>query len=105
MKAPLSDLLWVAHGRKFGGAALLCGVNSRECSHPQVSHPRLASTGSLKAIMQELATIVYPIAELSMAKHFPESHFDKARLHCCCLEGAIRKDGPSAGTTMTTSLL
>jgi Lon-like ATP-dependent protease len=41
-----------------------------------------------------------------MAKQFPGNHFfDKAKLHLHCPEGAVQKDGPSAGITMATSLL
>lgn len=37
---------------------------------------------------------------------FPENvFFDKAKVHLHCPEGAVQKDGPSAGITMATSLL
>jgi Lon-like ATP-dependent protease len=41
-----------------------------------------------------------------MAKNFTDNHFfDKSKLHLHCPEGAVQKDGPSAGVTMATSLL
>jgi ATP-dependent Lon protease len=39
-------------------------------------------------------------------KQFPENHFvDKTKFRLHCPEGAVQKDGPSAGITMETYLL
>ena len=41
-----------------------------------------------------------------MVKEFPDNNFlDKAKMHLHVPDGAVSKDGPSAGITMTTSLL
>jgi Lon-like ATP-dependent protease len=89
----------------MGGAALYV-----ECILENVlnssSRPGLERTGNLKSVMKESTMIAYSFAKSLMAKRFPENKFfDKARLHLHCPEGAVPKDGPSAGITMATSLL
>jgi Lon-like ATP-dependent protease len=90
---------------QMGGAALYV-ESILESALTQNSRPGLATTGNLKAVMKESTTIAYSFAKSVMAKNFPENHFfDKAKLHLHCPEGAVQKDGPSAGITMATSLL
>jgi Lon-like ATP-dependent protease len=56
--------------------------------------------------MKESATVAYSFAKGVMAREFPKnSFFEHAKIHLHCPEGAIPKDGPSAGITMATSLL
>jgi len=56
--------------------------------------------------MKESTTIAYSFAKSLLANKFPENKFfDHARVHLHCPEGAVQKDGPSAGITMATSLL
>jgi Lon-like ATP-dependent protease len=56
--------------------------------------------------MKESSSIAYSFAKSHMAKTFPDNHFfDKAKIHVHVPEGAVQKDGPSAGITMATSLL
>ena len=70
------------------------------------SRPGLERTGNLKAVMKESAVIAYSFAKSLLAKLYPENKFfDKAKIHLHCPEGAVQKDGPSAGITMSTSLL
>ena len=70
------------------------------------SQPGLERTGNLKSVMKESATIAYSFAKAVMAKQFPENRFfEKAKIHLHCPEGAVQKDGPSAGITMATSFL
>ncbi|KAK3324169.1 Lon protease C-terminal proteolytic domain-containing protein [Cercophora scortea] len=70
------------------------------------SRPSLEITGNLKTVMKESSSIAYSYAKSLMAKEFPENRFfDKAKIHVHVPEGAVQKDGPSAGVTMTTSLL
>ena len=70
------------------------------------SRPSLEITGNLKTVMKESSTIAYSFAKSLMAKEFPHNRFfDKAKIHVHVPEGAVQKDGPSAGITMATSLL
>ncbi|KAJ3026700.1 UNVERIFIED_CONTAM: ATP-dependent Lon protease pim1 [Siphonaria sp. JEL0065] len=70
------------------------------------SKPSFHRTGQLGDVMKESTTIAYTYAKAFMARQFPDNKFfDKARIHMHVPEGATPKDGPSAGTTMATSLL
>jgi Lon-like ATP-dependent protease len=90
---------------QMGGAALYVESILESALNPS-SRPGLTTTGNLRAVMKESTAIAYSFAKSVMAKNFPENHFfDKAKLHLHCPEGAVQKDGPSAGITMATSLL
>ncbi|KAJ3310549.1 ATP-dependent Lon protease pim1 [Boothiomyces sp. JEL0838] len=68
--------------------------------------PSFHRTGQMGDVMKESSTIAYTYAKAFMAKRFPENRFfDHANIHMHVPEGATPKDGPSAGSTMTTSLL
>jgi Lon-like ATP-dependent protease len=70
------------------------------------SHGALERTGSLRDVMQESTVVAYSFAKGVMAREFPKNRFfEHARIHLHCPEGATPKDGPSAGVTMTSSLL
>ncbi|EFY92705.1 ATP-dependent Lon protease pim1 [Metarhizium acridum] len=70
------------------------------------TRPYLEITGNLKSVMKESTTIAYSFAKAFMVKQFPENNFfDKAKMHLHVPDGAVSKDGPSAGITMATSLL
>ncbi len=70
------------------------------------SRPGLERTGNLKNVMKESTVIAYSFAKSVLARLFPENKFfEKAKVHLHCPEGAVQKDGPSAGITMATSLL
>ncbi|KAK1755762.1 mitochondrial Lon protease [Echria macrotheca] len=70
------------------------------------SRPSLEITGNLKTVMKESSAIAYSFAKSLMAREFPNNpFFDKAKIHVHVPEGAVQKDGPSAGITMATSLL
>jgi ATP-dependent Lon protease len=89
----------------MGGAALYVeSILESALSH--TSRPGLERTGNLKAVMKESTTIAYSFAKSVLANSYPENKFfDHARIHLHCPEGAVQKDGPSAGITMATSLL
>jgi ATP-dependent Lon protease len=66
----------------------------------------LKTTGQLGDVMKESSQIAYTVARARLSELQPESkYFDITHLHMHVPEGATPKDGPSAGVTMTTSLL
>lgn len=70
------------------------------------SHAGMSQTGQLGSTMKESSSIAYSFARMFVGKNFPENRFfERAKIHLHCPEGAIPKDGPSAGITMATSLL
>ncbi|KAL8828272.1 MAG: hypothetical protein Q9170_006675 [Blastenia crenularia] len=89
----------------MGGAALYV-ESILENALTSSSRPGLERTGNLKNVMRESTLIAYSFAKGLMAREFPRNKFfEKAKVHLHCPEGAVQKDGPSAGITMATSLL
>ncbi|KAL8992211.1 MAG: hypothetical protein Q9169_007277 [Polycauliona sp. 2 TL-2023] len=89
----------------MGGAALYV-ESILENALSSTSRPGLERTGNLKAVMKESTVIAYSFAKGLLAQKFPKNKFfEKAKVHLHCPEGAVQKDGPSAGVTMATSLL
>ncbi|KAL5361486.1 Lon protease C-terminal proteolytic domain-containing protein [Aspergillus floccosus] len=89
----------------MGGAALYV-ESILENALTAESRPGIEITGNLQNVMKESSHIAYSFAKSVMAREFPENRFfEKAKLHMHCPEGAVPKDGPSAGITMATSLL
>lgn len=63
-------------------------------------------TGQLGNVMKESANIAHTFARKLVSEIFPENNFFKShQLHVHVPEGAVEKDGPSAGITMATSLI
>ncbi|EPS42672.1 hypothetical protein H072_3347 [Dactylellina haptotyla CBS 200.50] len=90
---------------QLGGSALYV-ESILESALDSESRPGLERTGNLQNVMKESTAIAYSFAKSFMVKKFPENKFlEKARVHLHCPEGAVPKDGPSAGVTMATSLL
>ncbi|KAJ5273316.1 ATPase AAA-type core [Penicillium angulare] len=89
----------------MGGAALYVEcILENALNHN--SRPGLEITGNLQNVMKESSHIAYSFAKSVMARQFPENaFFEKAKVHLHCPEGAVPKDGPSAGITMASSLL
>ncbi|RCI01640.1 ATP-dependent Lon protease pim1 [Rhizopus azygosporus] len=89
----------------MGGSSLYI-ESVLESSLTPKSTPHLSKTGQLGDVMKESTSIAYTYAKSLLATHFPKNKFfDKAKVHLHCPAGAVPKDGPSAGVTMTTSLL
>ncbi|KAI1099909.1 ATP-dependent protease La [Jackrogersella minutella] len=90
---------------QLGGSAMYIESILQSTLRPS-SRAGLEITGNLKTVMKESSTIAYSFAKAFMTQQFPDNHFfDKAKLHLHVPEGAVQKDGPSAGVTMATSLL
>ncbi len=83
-----------------GGETLEIEVNS----YP--GEGKLKLTGQLGEVMQESAQAAFSYLK-SQTKDLgiPEKYFDENDFHLHVPEGAIPKDGPSAGITMATALL
>ncbi|KAI4836036.1 lon protease-like protein [Aureobasidium sp. EXF-8845] len=89
----------------MGGAALYVETILESALSAQ-SRPSLERTGNLKAVMKESTSIAYSFAKGFLAARFPDNKFfEHARVHMHCPEGAVQKDGPSAGITMACSLI
>ncbi|KAF9183007.1 ATP-dependent Lon protease pim1 [Haplosporangium sp. Z 767] len=70
------------------------------------SRPNFLRTGQMGDVMKESTSIAYTFAKNLVGRRFPENRFfNKAAIHLHVPEGATPKDGPSAGITMTTSLI
>ena len=100
----LSDTPGVATGLAWtavGGEILFI-----ESSITQGKGEKLTITGNLGDVMKESAVIATQVVKARAERYGidPES-FENRQLHIHVPEGAIPKDGPSAGITMCTSIL
>src|SRR5690606_24482850 len=65
----------------------------------------LTLTGNLGNVMKESATTALSYLRAHAAEYkIPAERFDEMNVHIHVPEGAVPKDGPSAGITMLTSL-
>ncbi len=92
-----TGLAWTANG----GAIL-----TLEAALVHRDQRGLKLTGQLGKVMQESAEIAWSFVSANLARFgAPDDFFDKAFVHLHVPEGAVPKDGPSAGITMATALL
>lgn len=67
---------------------------------------KLQLTGKLGDVMKESASIALTyVRSLQHKLNLAEDYFDKHDIHIHVPEGAVPKDGPSAGITMTTAIV
>jgi len=84
----------------FGGDILQIEVNKFE------GKGRLILTGKLGDVMKESASIALDyIRAHAKEYHIDPKEFETMDVHIHVPEGAVPKDGPSAGVTMTTALV
>lgn len=92
----VTGLAWTA----VGGEILFI-----ESSLSGIKGDKLTLTGNLGNVMKESAAIALQYVKSHAAEiGIPEEVFEKYQLHLHVPEGAIPKDGPSAGITMATSI-
>lgn len=92
----VTGLAWTA----AGGEILLA-----EASLSPGKGDRISITGNLGDVMKESATIALQWVKAHHGQlGIPEDKFDKYNLHIHFPEGAIPKDGPSAGITIATAI-
>ena len=85
---------------QYGGDILPIEVNHFPGSN------RLVLTGKLGDVMKESATIALDYIQANAAKYGIDSKMFKERdIHIHIPEGAVPKDGPSAGVTMTVAII
>ena len=65
---------------------------------------KLKLTGKLGDVMKESAQIAQSLIRSRLSSVLKDSDYDEHDIHIHVPEGAIPKDGPSAGITMTTTL-
>lgn len=61
-------------------------------------------TGKLGDVMKESAQTALSFVRAYLGDSLPEDYFEKHQLHIHVPEGAVPKDGPSAGITMATAI-
>lgn len=84
----------------FGGDVLQVEVNHFE------GKGKMVITGQLGDVMKESATIAYDYVRANAKKYKIQPEvFEKNDIHIHVPEGAVPKDGPSAGVTLTTALV
>jgi ATP-dependent Lon protease len=83
----------------FGGDVLFIEATKME------GEPGLTLTGQLGDVMKESAQIALSYVRSHAAELDLADNFDKERVHVHVPAGAVPKDGPSAGVTMTTALV
>ncbi|KAG0330392.1 ATP-dependent Lon protease pim1 [Dissophora globulifera] len=89
----------------MGGSALYI-ESTLDGGLSEKSRPHFLRTGQMGDVMKESTSIAYTYSKNLIGRRFPENRFfNKAAIHLHVPEGATPKDGPSAGITMTTSLL
>ena len=85
---------------QFGGDILPIEVN-----HFQGSG-KFIITGQLGDVMKESASIALDYMKANKTRYgLEEIAFDKEDIHIHVPEGAVKKDGPSAGVSLTTAIL
>lgn len=102
---PSEDMIGVVNGLSYstvGGGVLPIEVNMS----PSTSGFKIVVTGNLGKVMSESASLAESLI-LARAPQFgiTDDKLNRARLHVHAPDGAVPKDGPSAGAAFTTALV
>ncbi len=102
-EANLKDDVGIVRGLAWtsvGGVTLSVEVNVLP------GHGKFELTGKLGEVMRESArAAISYIRSVSEELQIPEDFFEKHDIHIHIPEGAVPKDGPSAGVTMATAMI
>ncbi|ACF07410.1 ATP-dependent protease La [Metamycoplasma arthritidis] len=86
----------------YGGTSMTIEVTT----FPTTAKGALNLTGQLKDVMRESATISLAYVRSNAEKFgIKDFDFENTSIHIHVPEGAIQKDGPSAGVTFTTAII
>ncbi|MGL5438577.1 MAG: endopeptidase La, partial [Metamycoplasmataceae bacterium] len=83
----------------YGGSTLAIEVTTFK------GKGELKLTGQLKEVMQESAQIAIAFVRANSKKYGIDFDWDENSIHIHVPEGAVPKDGPSAGVTFTTAII
>lgn len=98
----VTGLAWTS----LGGSILYFECLLEKISSSKSKQPVFIKTGQLGKVMEESSSLAYSYSRSFITKYFSDNDFfDTSTIHLHVPEGATPKDGPSAGTTMTTALL
>jgi len=100
----VTGLAWTS----MGGSVLYMEATALARPKDKPMPPSLGITGQLGSVMKESSQLALLLARrqhAAVAMSSRSSFFEENEVHLHCPEGAVPKDGPSAGITMTTALL
>ncbi|UWD34428.1 endopeptidase La [Mesomycoplasma molare] len=84
----------------YGGSTLSIEVNTAPSTKAEIK-----LTGQLKDVMRESAEIAISYVRSNAAQFGIDFDFETNQIHIHVPEGAVPKDGPSAGVTFTTAII
>jgi ATP-dependent Lon protease len=67
-------------------------------------HGKMILTGQMGDVMKESAQIAHSLVRMRLQKMLPKMNFDKLDLHIHIPAGAVPKDGPSAGISLSLAI-
>ncbi len=106
-KTEKKDRVGVTHGLVYtsvGGDVIT--IEATKMATTAAEEGRLTLTGQLGDVMRESATTALSYLRSAAAEHgLNEVDFQKWDIHIHVPEGAVPKDGPSAGITLATAML
>lgn len=87
----------------YGGTILY--IESNKSHFQEGKMERITITGNVGKVMNESCSIALSYSKFFLSQKLNKVYFEDKAVHLHFIEGAIEKDGPSAGIAITTSLL